>query len=113
MTNQETFDKVAAHLLTQGRKSTDKHGNCLYRSPEGLACPVGCLFPDDEYSSKMEGRVIDEVVAEDYPESLAGLSVRLLKDLQKVHDLHKPPQWREQLMAVAKEHNLNDDVLNK
>lgn len=35
MTNQETFDRVAEHLLKQDAKSL-RHGACAYRGDAGL-----------------------------------------------------------------------------
>lgn len=48
MTNQEIFEKVAKHLLDQGRRSTlatptGDEGACAYRGTGGAKCAVGCL----------------------------------------------------------------------
>lgn len=36
MTNQEIYDKVAKHLLTQKKQCVDGNGDCQYRNEEGL-----------------------------------------------------------------------------
>lgn len=44
-TAQEIFDTVARHLHKQGVQALDASGNgCLYRTPAGLRCAVGCLI---------------------------------------------------------------------
>lgn len=61
MNMQEAFDKIATHLATQGKRSVkrkkfeDEVELCLYRSPDGLSCAVGCLIPDELYKEKLEG----------------------------------------------------------
>jgi hypothetical protein len=56
-TDQEVFDQVANHLLTQNKRSVSATDNtlCVYRSPDGLKCAAGCLIADDEYDPRMEG----------------------------------------------------------
>lgn len=44
---QAIFDRVAAALIAQGRKSADGTGTCLYRGPDGLRCGVGHIMSDD------------------------------------------------------------------
>ncbi len=39
MNNQEAFDKMAAHLLKQGVKSTTNGVNCRYRGANGPCAP--------------------------------------------------------------------------
>ena len=46
MNRQEVFDKVAIHLLTQNAKALNSGGLCVYKTPNGLRCAVGCLIPD-------------------------------------------------------------------
>ena len=50
MNTQQIFDKVATHLLTQNARSAAE-GSCLYRSPSGLKCAVGCLISDSVYAT--------------------------------------------------------------
>lgn len=56
MTNQEIFDTVAVHLLTQNKRATKANCSttCQYRTSEGLKCAVGCLIPDEKYTPEME-----------------------------------------------------------
>lgn len=106
-TAQEVFNQVAIHMMTQKAKSEDHH-NCLYRS-YGLKCAAGCLIDDDEYSEEFErkgwGRL---VVNKDVPDS----HCKLIMDLQRVHDLKAPEDWRIYLIEVAEEHKLSSGVLD-
>lgn len=52
---QTIFDRVASHLLAQKASAFDHDGNCVYRNYQGLKCAVGCLIPDQDYTSKIEG----------------------------------------------------------
>lgn len=51
LTAQSIFDTVAWHLIKQGRPAWAKNGSggCMYRTPDGLKCAIGCLIADDEY----------------------------------------------------------------
>lgn len=64
MTNQETFDIVARHLVKQGCRSYEYGFGCVYRSSDGKKCAVGALIPDELYSKEMEGKTaVHEIVA--------------------------------------------------
>ena len=104
LTEQELFDKVANHLLTQNKKSYNSAENaCAYRSPDGLKCAAGCLIEDNEYTDGLEGK------------TWAGLLVRrcvkddhssLIMRLQKIHDHKRPCEWKDKLKNLAEEYNL-------
>lgn len=58
-TAQRTFDTIVQHLRQQNRKSTNQHGDCLYRAKAGdnqLSCAAGCLIPDEYYREWMENQ---------------------------------------------------------
>ena len=106
MSDQETFDTVVAHLRKQGRKSQEDR-QCLYRGPDGTKCAVGCLIPDSEYSPKLEMHsIINLEFSRRLPPSLEGLNLRLLRELQSVHDTWCVYQWEERFQAVAKHYGL-------
>ena len=67
MNRQKVFDTVLTHLRTQNRRAVNGSGGCVYRSPEGLKCAIGCLIPDELYRSSMEGTTVSGLLA-DYPE---------------------------------------------
>lgn len=117
MTSQEVFDKVVVHLRKQGRQAV-KDGCCLYRSPEGLKCAVGCLIEDAEYSPAFERKILCDLIQYlRYLESLEGtdrsallnrlvMNEPLLERLQSVHDDGEVPDWEQGLARVAKEFDL-------
>ena len=62
MTCQEVFDKVAKHLLMQGEQAIGTHTTggskttcCMYRTPDGMKCAVGCLIKNQYYTPEIEG----------------------------------------------------------
>lgn len=109
MRDIEIFKKVKDHLLTQGVRSATVRENapkslsstvvCRYRGPDGLKCAVGCLIDDKSYSERLEGfyaghRPVLEAVRRSLDvEELPEETVRMIVELQKVHDEHAPPIW--------------------
>lgn len=115
MTDQEVFDRVATHLLTQKRKARDSELSCQYRNAEGLKCAVGCLIPDSDYTPKMEGhRVAFLIVNYDSVRSLfVNINPELLYDLQSIHDSQDPAHWRSSLARAARVYKLDGAVVEK
>ena len=109
MTNQEVYDKVKAHLLTQNAKSISKDGDCKYRMIRSTKrCAIGCLIPDNLYEKEMEGNAVHNLL-HDFPkvkEFFDGVSSNLLDALQSVHDSELVKNWPRELEAVAKNYNL-------
>lgn len=108
---QDVYDFVVRHLLRQGRPSVEHPGSpssrCLYRSPDGLKCAVGCLLTDEEATPAIEGHEAVQIL----PKRLRA-HVGLLQDLQGVHD----DQWtrlRARLRDTARLHNLSPAVLDE
>lgn len=119
MTEQETFDIVAKHLLTQNKKAMAVYGfaiamdmpRCAYRGNDGTKCAAGCLIPDDDYNPDMEGRGITTPNALHTVLTAAGHDIQLVEALQYVHDVYPVSAWREQLADVAARFGLNTEVL--
>ena len=103
-TEQEVFDYVAYHLLTQNEKSyLEREGRCTYRGKSNLKCAGGCLIADDEYKPSFEGNMWAWLVQT----NIAPLNhATLILDLQHVHDDYEVVNWREQLSKVAEEFSL-------
>jgi hypothetical protein len=105
MTNQEAFTKVVLHLRKQGEKSQNEDKTlCLYRGPNGLMCAVGCLIPDEEYRPELESSVVDIIY--DKVDSLKGLNIDMLTEVQKVHDMDCVTVWEDKFRHIAKEFSL-------
>lgn len=109
-TKQEVFDAVVKHLLTQGQQSIDKNGwNCLYRNDNGLKCAIGALIPDSMYKSSMENVPVAVLISngeipELFDESIPAV---FLRQLQNIHDLKHPSQWKKSLEEFATVYILN------
>ena len=111
--DQTIFNRVAAHLLAQGRPSlSDNEGECAYRGEDDLRCAVGCLIDDAHYSEALEGYsvqhgdVVQAVKSSLGLQHLAPRTADLLGDLQLLHDLTPPEEWREGLKALARQYDL-------
>lgn len=106
--NQEVFDRVVKHLLTQMKHSTSESNQiCMYRGDRGLRCAIGCLIPDELYRPWMELTQIDQIL-EEVPalSQHIGEDLHLLYSLQSIHDCFKPQYWREKLVSLARNRGL-------
>lgn len=118
LSKQEIFDKVAAHLLTQGAKAADTEG-CLYRAPQDdgrvLKCAAGCLLPDGLYSPEMEFKGVSHELIAAALLPIVGDKPRLrfLGQLQDIHDWISVAEWPASLADVAEENGLNASVLDQ
>jgi hypothetical protein len=119
LTKKEIFDKVVAHLLTQQAQSKNHYGDCLYRSPDGLKCAVGCLIPDELYDKEIEGaavggcnapilecaNILREILLESGIPDEKGIW-EMLEDLQKIHDNANVDRW-ERALTLARNKHIN------
>ena len=118
-TEQEVFDQVAEHLLTQNQQSLDISGcsgTCMYRNTAGLMCAVGCLIADDEYLEGWEGAgwvKLSEQIKKDREIDFEGAHESLLIALQGVHDNYDSDLWLTRLQHTAKDKGLNTEILKK
>ena len=111
MTKQQVFDKVATHLLTQGKASRAVVGGevgCAYRGEDGTSCAVGCLLPDELYDPEMEGKNAKWVLS--YCPAFKDLFVpgvwSLLASLHSLHDYCSPLAWEQGLLDIAAKYGL-------
>lgn len=60
LTFEEVVGKVYSHLKTQKKRAAryedDGEVFCMYRTPGGLKCAVGCLISDEFYEEELEGK---------------------------------------------------------
>lgn len=131
---QETFDVVALHLLKQFTQSVQteegKPRKLMYLTPDGLRDSIGCLIPASLYDSSMEGYAFkgpstwkqwtnDDGLTK-LREALKARGVmvddentmRLLTDLQRVHDNHEPGFWYDRLIATARAWRLSTRMVD-
>jgi hypothetical protein len=90
MAKQEVFDTVVNHLFKQGKQALrqSKCGDsiCVYRAEDGSKCAFGCLIPDSEYNSKMEEKVVHQLLSIGYIEIPNDNVRQLCEKLQQIHD---------------------------
>ena len=108
MSAQELFEKVANHLLKQGKRCVGPDEYCQYRF-EGLMCAAGILIPDEVYNDTFEGKDWQTLIEQcDFPTQHRDL----ICSLQSIHDYRKNPEdWRPYLISLGKRHNLNTEFL--
>ena len=110
-TAQEVFDFVAKHLLTQKKKSQRNaigSKDCMYKSPEGLTCAVGCLIPKKDYTYDIEYRGVEDML--EYYDVVSKHEM-LLTHLQLVHDTEEVENWQEALNIKAEKFKLKNYTL--
>lgn len=109
MSRQAIFTKVAEHLLTQNERARGfdhsfGYNRCMYRTDDGKKCAIGCLIPDDRYSSALEGKIVfDSGVFEAIDPDLGATrdDFGFLDSLQNIHDRHDPSRWPTVLKIFA------------
>lgn len=124
MDNQAAFDKMIQHCFDQGvqsrtvRPNWGGHAICAYRGTEGRACAVGCLIPDSEYDPAFEGEPVDDINCA----ALKGLDIRMLSEVQSLHDCHLPEteqcqgevvEFLEGAIGAARTYRLDDSLPRK
>jgi len=118
-TAQDLFDFIARHLFTQGARSADDRGQCLYREQtQNLKCAIGAVIPDDAYNLDMEGNTIYALCTYNMvtlPKYISKYQ-RLLGNLQEVHDYkcnwESTQDMRCALKRVGKNRNLDTTILD-
>ena len=114
-TEQQAFDEIATHLLTQKKKSLlakdhPAYGSnlCAYKSDDGSRCAIGALLTDREIDFIGEGEYggrIRELTR------FSDLSDEFINRVQTIHDDVKPSRWIEKLSSLATERGLDKSVL--
>lgn len=110
---QATFDYVCTYLLAQTEECVRaQHGSCVYMNDKGNKCAIGCLLPDSvaQKYADVGGVRILLAKSSEARECLKGIPIKLLLELQEVHDLHSRNdkakiKMREELIAIAKQPN--------
>lgn len=109
-TEQEVFEYVARHLLTQGKLAGDD-GACYYKTREGnLSCAAGCLIAEDEYDESFENKSWHGLV------NLGVVPTAhhyLIVALQRLHDSTDPAHWKASLASLAVDWGLDSSFLKE
>lgn len=107
VTNQELFDEVVNHLLTQNARSLTPFGACAYRGYNGMKCAVGCLIEDSAYDSSMESYPVMYLkVRNGLKYSLTRKQLAILVSLQVIHDEYEVSGWVDKIREIAGYYNL-------
>ena len=108
MRPQTVFNKVQAHLLTQGKRCQNESDECLYHGPNGMKCAVGALIPKKMYDPRMENNNVNGLfeLAPEFAVLVGEDNLDLLESLQGVHDTVHPSRWRSELRAVAQRYKV-------
>lgn len=117
--NQVAFDKVAKHLLKQGRRASDEYGNCFYAMENSeLKCAIGALLCEEEAIAARTVRgPVWALIHFVNPQSLIEIDQTMLHSLQIAHD--SLSNWHptsgfvgwKRLHAIALNHNLSLKIL--
>ena len=122
LTQQQIFDKVAKHLLTQKLPARWKGACIMFDKETGRRCAVGCLLPKRFYRGKDNCYLVEHI-----QEDLAahGIDLKavsqhnnqknseLLHSLQVLHDGDYGKKWKRGLKTIAKDFGLNCRAISK
>ncbi len=116
--NQEFFDRVAKHLLTQKVKAIEKNhmGNdqCRYLDCNGNKCAIGCWIPNGHDAQDAQMGISNLMnTYEDIKEIFSNVSISLLERMQSCHDSHDIDKWFGRLKSLAREYYLDVSVLEQ
>lgn len=101
MTNQEIFDAVVLHARTQKCKSAALYG-CLYRGPNNTKCFAGIFIPDNKYNYLLEPHDAEFVNNKGcFCVVFDKSNMKLLLDLQHIHDYIIVERWENCLKELA------------
>ena len=106
--NQEIFNYVVTFLRKQGRKSKGDNGDCVYLSDTGDKCAAGCLIPPEDYDPRIESHTIygGQYTSPLFEKLFNEAELRLIKELQIIHDEFQPRSWEFRWRKLAIDSNL-------
>lgn len=86
----EISETIRDHLIKQNAQAYE-NGDCLYKTPSGKMCAVGCLIKPEHYLEKFEGKGIDELAVQSAVEESVGFKFdrdgfNMLSNWQNYHD---------------------------
>lgn len=117
MTLQEMFDTATRGIISQGGKSADDYGECLYRGPDGRKCAVGWLI-SDFVAEEHEGEGAHYIQTK-RPNLFSSRGWDLLDELQHAHDTSGVDDfgpgrvWSQRVRRVASRFGLSAAVLDE
>ncbi len=95
---QEIFSKMKNHLISQNEKCRDPvTGRCKLRF-NNLKCAASTLIPDSDYSEELENSSFYAFFSES---GYSREELRLIEDVQLIHDYEEVSNWPKRLKEVA------------
>jgi len=114
MDTQQAFEMAVKHLRKQGchsqrvgRFELEGTATCMYRM-NGLKCAVGALIPDEMYQESFEGIGIGALINDfaDLNNLFKKVDLKLLEDLQHVHDNCGVTDWEKEWKELSEVYGL-------
>ena len=98
---QELYDYIGTFLIKQGKQSKDDNG-CVYRSPNGTKCAVGCVLSNSYYRKRMDndGYSVLELIENFKLPNFFQKFDEFLDDAQNVHDNNR--NWNDGIHSFKK-----------
>lgn len=117
-TQQEVFDYIAHHMLTQGKKAyNDYTDSCCYRivinDGEVLKCAAGCLIPDEDYDPKIEGKKWRSLPLKFREFKSCTHHEEMISLLQSAHDFREMSDWKTRLREIGEHCKLSTEILDQ
>lgn len=110
-TEQDLFNHVAAHLLTQRVESRKGSSQvCQYRGDNGLSCAIGSCISNEDYKESMEGEDAETLIKKYFPRAYD--LIEICNRLQTIHDLATLDDWKVDLQQLAKTCQLDASILD-
>lgn len=109
MTRQELFDRVVNHAATQKSRATgtiNGSETCRFRTSDNKKCFAGIFIPDEMYTGQLEFYDVYRLEDGGFLPEVNKQDVRVLKDLQAVHDIHPPSEWHKDFKDIARVYDL-------
>ena len=132
-TAQEIFDFVVRHLRQQNEKALYCDA-CVYRlqleNGKVLKCAAGCLIKDEYYTDAIEGEApcqinlalingiyeINDSIKKALERSGVHTShenLRLIRELQILHDMDEVQDWEQSFQEIAEKHSLTHSPVSR
>lgn len=91
MNMQEAFDKAYTGIVKQGKIAVDPISlKCVYKTSDGAKCAVGHLLTDEDLNlwkdMNLFHKPIKLIPNDKWPDSIKGLDMWFLQELQRAHD---------------------------
>jgi len=121
MTQTDLFNRLALHLLSQGRPATDSEGKHYYKVKlrrTWLTSAVGFIIPEQLYSLDMETKSVRDVLQVIDTTHFYFKHIQLLSELELVSrsDCYTLPlctEFKQNLEAIGVRHEVDLTLMNQ